>query len=359
MSLLVTCRLDRPAGARNRDGFRLDVDLSLPGRGITAVLGPSGSGKTTLLRCVAGLEARTTGRIRVGDKVWQDDRRFLAPHRRRVGYVFQDGALFPHLDVRGNLVYGMKRSVENMGNLEEISALLGLDPLWDRDVSGLSGGERQRVALGRALLAGPELLLLDEPLAALDRAGRRAIYPYFERIAAETALPFLYVTHAQDEAARLADHLVLMEGGRARHSGPLAEMLTDRSPGLAHGEDAGCVVFARVAGLDREYHLARLEFPGGALLVADPGLPPDRKVRVRIHARDVSLALEPASRSSILNILAARVLELIPDGESRILVRLAVGRTIMLAAVTQKSAANLELRPDLELFAQIKSVALL
>lgn len=359
MSLEVRCRLDRPAQRKKAEGFRLDVDLSLPDRGITAVLGPSGSGKTTLLRCLAGLEPRSTGRVVVGDRTWQDDRTFLQPHQRRAGYVFQDGALFSHLDVRGNLAYGWKRSRNQTGSLEEISDLLGLDSLLDRKVAGLSGGERQRVALGRALLTGPDLLLFDEPLAALDRESRRAIYPYFERIAAETALPFLHVTHAQDEAARLADHLVLMQNGRALHSGPLAELLTSPAPGLAHGEDAGCVVFARVAGVDDDFHLAKLEFPGGSLLVADPGLPPDRKIRVRIHARDVSLALEPASRSSILNILAARVLELVPDGDSRMLVRLAVGRTVMLAAVTHRSAANLELRPGLELFAQIKSVALL
>ena len=359
MSLKLKCRLERPAGSKGQNGFRLEVDLSLPSRGITAVLGPSGCGKTTLLRCVAGLEPRTAGHILIGDKTWQDEDRFLQPHQRRAGYVFQDGALFPHLDVRGNLAFGMKRSVGKSGNLGEVSSLLGLTSLLDRDVSGLSGGERQRVALGRALLAGPELLLLDEPLAALDRENRRAIYPYFERIAAETALPFLYVTHAQDEAARLADHLVLMEDGRALHSGPLPELLTSPAPGLAHGEDAGCVVFARVVGVDDEYHLARLEFPGGTLLVADPGLPDGRKIRVRIHARDVSLALEPAAGSSILNILPARVLELVPDGPSRTLVRLEVGRTIMLAAVTQRSAAALELKAGLELFAQVKSVALL
>ncbi|MEN8008358.1 MAG: molybdenum ABC transporter ATP-binding protein [Candidatus Krumholzibacteriota bacterium] len=359
MSLQLKCRLERPDGAKGQNGFRLDVDLSLPGRGITAVVGPSGCGKTTLLRCVAGLEPRTAGHVLIGDKTWQDDRHFLPPHRRRAGYVFQDGALFPHLDVRGNLAYGRKRSSGKSGEIEEISTLLRLASLLDRDVSGLSGGERQRVALGRALLAGPELLLLDEPLAALDRENRLAIYPYFERIAAETGLPFLYVTHAQDEAARLADHLVLMEDGRARHHGPLAELLTSPDPGLAHGDHAGCVVFARIVGVDDEYHLARLEFPGGTLLVADPGIPEGRKIRVRIHARDVSLALEPAEGSSILNILPARVLELIPDGPSRVLVRLQVGRTIMLAAVTQRSAAALKLRPNQELFAQVKSVALL
>jgi molybdate transport system ATP-binding protein len=283
----------------------------------------------------------------------------MAPHRRRAGYVFQGGALFPHLDVRGNLDFGRKRCPGKPVDFAVVASLLGLEPLLGRRVAGLSGGERQRVALGRALLAGPELLLLDEPLAALDRANRRAIYPYLERIASETGLPFLYVTHAQDEAARLADHLVLMDGGRVVHDGPLAEMLTGPTGGLARGEEAGCVVFARVEKVDRTYHLARLAFPGGVLLVTDPDLPEGGNLRVRIHARDVSLALEKPQGSSILNILPGRILELIPDGEARVVVRLAVGPTVLLAAVTQRSAATLDLRPGRELFAQIKSVALL
>lgn len=357
MSLDLKCRLERSAGSGS--GFSLDVDLSLPNRGITAFIGPSGCGKTTLLRCVAGLEPTAQGHVRIDDRVWQDDSTFLAPHQRRSGYVFQNGALFAHLNVRQNLVYGMKRRADTSANFEEVIDLLGLGMLLDRDPAGLSGGEIQRVALGRALLSGPELLLLDEPLAALDRDSRRAVYPYFERIRKESSVPFLYVTHALKEAARLADHLVLMENGRVLHHGPLTELMTSPAPGLAHGDDAGCVVFARVASLDSEYHLARLEFPGGSLLVADPGLPPDRKIRVQIHARDVSLALEPAVGSSILNIMPARVLELIPDGPARVLVRLGVGRTVILAAVTQRSAAALALRPDLELYAQVKSVALL
>jgi molybdate transport system ATP-binding protein len=359
MSLKIKCRLDRRAAVNGDPGFRLNVDLDLPATGITAVFGPSGCGKSTLLRCVAGLEKRAQGVVKIGPRIWQDDDTFLPVHQRALGFVFQDGALFPHLNVLGNLEYGMKRRPPNATGMEEVTALLGLDSLMDRDVSGLSGGERQRVALGRALLAGPDLMLCDEPLASLDRDSRRAIYPYLERIGAETGIPFLYVTHTQDEAARLADHLVLMDRGRIVGSGPLTDLMTTPAPGLARGEDAGCVVYARIESVDQEFHLASLVFPGGVLLVTDPGLPPGHPIRVRIHARDVSLALQPPSGSSILNILPARVLEMIPDGEARVLVRLAVGDTIMLAAVTQRSAAALELRPGLELFAQVKSVALL
>jgi molybdate transport system ATP-binding protein len=359
MSLKLKLRLDRPGKPAAGDGFRLDVDLEVPGRGVTAVCGPSGCGKTTLLRCVAGLEAGARGTVRIGRRIWQDDGVRLPAWRRRAGYVFQDGALFPHLDVAGNLAYGLKRRTGPGVTLAEISDLLGLHSLLPRDVAGLSGGERQRVALGRALLAGPELLLLDEPLAALDRGSRRTIYPYLERISAESDIPFLYVTHALDEAARLADHLVLMDRGRAVQSGPLTTLLTTPPPGLAGGEDAGGVVFAAVDSVDAEYHLARLTFAGGTLLVPDPGLPVGRPLRVRIHARDVSLVLTAPTGSSILNILPARVMDLIPDGTARVLVRLTVGEAVILAAVTRRSAANLGLAPGKDVFAQIKSVALL
>jgi molybdate transport system ATP-binding protein len=340
--------------ARNT-GFELSVDLQLPGEGITTIFGPSGCGKTTLLRCVAGLEPEARGRVAVAGRVWQDAEVFLPPHRRRVGYVFQDGALFSHLTVKGNLGYGLKRRSNGGPGLGEVCGLLGLDDWLDRSVAGLSGGERQRVALGRALLAGPDLLLLDEPLASLDRAGRRSIYPYFERIAAETGTPMLHVTHALDEAARLADHLVRLEDGRAVDQGPLTDMVAKPTP----GQDAGCVVFARVAEIDPTDHLARLEFDGGQLLVPDPGLGIGDSTRVRIHARDVSLALEPATGSSILNILPATVIDLLEDGPARVLVRLGVGSSVFAASVTHRSARALDLAPGRDLFAQVKSVALL
>ncbi len=361
MSLKIHCRLDRTVAANGDPGFRLDVDLDLPAAGITAVFGPSGCGKSTLLRCVAGLEKKARGVVKIGPKVWQDQDCFLPVHRRALGFVFQDGALFPHLSVRENLEYGLKRVGAGRQTIlmDEVVEMLGLERLLARGTTELSGGERQRTALGRALLTSPDLLLLDEPLASLDRSSQRAIYPYLEKLRTDLTLPVLYVTHALDEAARLADHMVLLEDGQAVNSGPLTEMLTSPAPGLAHGDEAGTVIPARVAGFDREFHLARLGFDGGELLVADTGLAPDQEVRVRIHARDVSLILEPAGGSSILNILPARVLALIPDSPARVLVRLAVGDEVILAAITHRSAASLELDPGREVYAQIKSVALL
>jgi molybdate transport system ATP-binding protein len=361
MSLKIQCRLDRSHPADSGSGFRLEVNLDLPATGITAVFGPSGSGKTTLLRCVAGLEKKAHGVVKIGPTVWQDETRFLPVHHRGLGFVFQDGALFPHLSVKGNLEYGLKRAGagRQVVVMDEVVELLGLGKLLDRAISGLSGGERQRTALGRALLTSPDLLLLDEPLASLDRASRRSIYPYLERLRTDFTLPVLYVTHSLDEAARLADHMVLLTEGKVVGSGALTEMLTSPSPGLAQGGDAGAIVATRVEGHDREFHLARLEFDGGTLLVPDTGLETGQGVRVRIHARDVSLALEPAGGSSILNILPARVLALIPDSPARVLVQLAIGEAVILAAITNRSATALELEPGREVFAQIKSVALL
>jgi molybdate transport system ATP-binding protein len=361
MSLSIHCRLERRQATENGAGFRLEVNLDLPATGITAVFGPSGSGKTTLLRCVAGLEKKTRGVVKIGSQVWQDETRFLPVHHRGLGFVFQDGALFSHLSVRGNLEYGRKRARagRQVVVMDEVVTLLGLEKLLDRGVTGLSGGERQRTALGRALLTSPDLLLLDEPLASLDRASRRSIYPYLERLRSDFTLPVLYVTHSLDEAARLADHLVLLAEGKVAGSGPLTSMLTSPAPGLAQGRDAGAIVATRVEGHDREFHLARLVFAGGTLLVPDAGLASGQRIRVRIHARDVSLTLKPAGGSSILNILPAQVLALIPDSPARVLVQLAVGEAVILAAITHRSAAALELEPGREIYAQIKSVALL
>ncbi|MDE2310249.1 MAG: molybdenum ABC transporter ATP-binding protein, partial [Betaproteobacteria bacterium] len=208
--------------------FVLDVDLELPARGITALFGPSGSGKTTLLRCIAGLERTTDGLLRVHDEVWQDGANFLPAHRRPLGYVFQEASLFPHLSVRRNLEYGMRRipPVERKVQSEQVVELMGLSRLIERDPAHLSGGERQRVAIGRALLSSPRLLLMDEPLSALDVASRQEILPYLERLHGELEIPVIYVSHALDEVARLADHVVMLEQGCVIASGAPSEILT-------------------------------------------------------------------------------------------------------------------------------------
>ena len=341
-------------------GFSLDVDLDLPGRGVTALFGHSGCGKTTLLRCIAGLE-RGAGRLAINGEIWQDAGVFLPTHRRPLGYVFQDARLFAHLDVGGNLDYARRRaaSVNSRGDAA-IVELLGLGPLLDRLPERLSGGEQQRVAIARALLSAPRLLLLDEPLAALDHARKQEILPYLERLRDELDIPVIYVSHAADEVARLADHLVVMDGGRAVAQGPLAETLARIDLPIRLGEDAGAVFAATVAERDAEWHLARVEFDGGELWVRDSGVAVGRRVRVRILARDVSLANSRHDDVSIMNLLPATVLaHAAEDHPSAILVQLRVGGTKLLARLTRRSAQRLDLAPGREVWVQIKAVALI
>lgn len=342
-------------------GFALDVDLNLPGRGVTALFGASGSGKTTLLRCVAGLERPKHGHLEVNGQLWQDGGLFLPAHRRPLGYVFQEDSLFPHLCVRGNLEYGLKRARQASLPvvLEHVVDLLGIGQLLDRRPGTLSGGERQRVAIARALAVQPRLLLMDEPLAALDLARKGEILPYLERLRDELDIPVLYVSHAPDEVARLADHIVVLEAGRALAAGSIAEVLARLDLPIRLGEDAGVVLEAIVEERDPAWHLARVAFPGGVLWARDDGHEVGRRVRVRILARDVSLALERASGSSILNILPAVVREIAEEEQSgQALVRLDLGGASLLARLTRRSAHVLALVPGREVYAQIKAVAL-
>ncbi len=353
MSIAATFRLDYP-------GFTLDVDLDLPGSGVTAVFGQSGCGKTTLLRCIAGLE-RGAGRLDVNGETWQDAATFLSTHRRPLGYVFQDARLFAHLTVAGNLDYGMRRAAgADSSRRAPIIDLLGLGSLLERLPERLSGGEQQRVAIARALLTAPRLLLLDEPLAALDHARKREILPWLERLKDELEIPVIYVSHAADEVARLADHLVVLEGGRNVAHGPLAETLARVDLPIRLGEDAGAVFAATVAERDAEWHLARVEFDGGELWVKDSGVPVGQRVRVRILARDVSIAGSRHDDVSILNLLPAVVLAHAgEDHPSALLVQLRIGATTLLARLTRRSAQRLDLVPGREVWVQIKAVALI
>jgi molybdate transport system ATP-binding protein len=344
-------------------GFALDIDLALPGQGITALFGHSGSGKTTVLRAIAGLERVPDGRLVIDGEVWQDQAVFVPTHRRPLGYVFQEASLFAHLSVRANLDYGRRRIAgAGAGDaaFDHIVALLGIGMLLDRRPERLSGGERQRVAIARALLTRPRLLLMDEPLAALDQGRKEEILPYLEHLHAELAIPLLYVSHAPDEVARLADHLVVLEAGRVLGAGPLTETLARLDLPIRLGEDAGVVLDAVVAERDREWHLARVEFPGGSLWVRDQGHPLGQRVRVRILARDVSIASERINGTSILNTLSATVTALGDDAHPALrLVRIEAGGVPLLARVTRRSAAALALGPGLSVWVQIKAVALI
>ena len=343
-------------------GFSLAVDVCLPSRGVTALFGPSGCGKTTLLRCIAGLTRAARGRLFVDGEPWQDDDHFLPTHRRPLGYVFQDANLFPHLSVRRNLENGRSRVPETARaqSVERVVELLGIARLLQREPGTLSGGERQRVAIARALLTSPRLLLLDEPLAALDVARKQEFLPYLERLRDELEIPVIYVSHAPDEVARLADHLVVLDAGRIVAAGPLAETLSRVDLPIRLGEDAGVVLEATVAEIDECWSLDRVEFGGGSLWVRSCGHLSGKRVRVRILARDVSIALERCEGMSIMNCLPARVLELAGEWHPALaLVRLQVGETTIVARVTRRSAAALGLVAGKAVWAQIKAVAVI
>jgi molybdate transport system ATP-binding protein len=342
------------------ESFMLDANFSIPDRGITVVFGPSGSGKTTLLRAIAGLEKSDKGFLKIGDSVWQKGEDFLATHKRQIGYVFQDAALFDHLDVKGNLNFVIKRAIGLKEDfIESIHNLLEIKTLLNRKTTQLSGGEKQRVAIARALLTNPKILLLDEPLSALDLKRKNEILPYLDSIHNDLEIPILYVTHSQDEMSRLADHLLLIEDGNIVGSGPVNDMLTRFDMPLSHGGDAVSIIEAEVLKRDSEFNLMHLDFLGGQFIVPDNGFPVQTKVRIRVVARDVSLTKSKQVDTSILNIFPAMVQEIVNEGEAQVMVRLQIKETILLACITRKSSYKLRLEKGSEVFVQVKSVAIL
>ncbi len=357
----------------SRPGFALELDLALPAHGVSAVFGPSGCGKTTLLRALAGLD-RAAGRVALGSEVWQDDAQGIwrAPHQRELGYVIQDAALFAHLDVRANVDYGRRRAgaAARAQPLEPLLDLLGLGPLLARRVGGLSGGERQRVAIGRALATAPRLLLLDEPLAALDAPRKAEILPFLELLQRQAQLPIIYVTHAMDEVARLADHLVLLRDGRVEAQGPLHSVLQRLDLPANQGDDAGVVLHGRVAEHAPAYGLTCVDVAPGRLWLGGTTAAVGEPVRARVLARDVSVARQAPVASSVLNVLPVRLLEI--SGDHRVAVlRLAlcaagghalpasVLAQVLLARITRMSCDALRLQVGDALYVQIKAVALL
>ncbi|TNF91725.1 MAG: molybdenum ABC transporter ATP-binding protein [Gammaproteobacteria bacterium] len=345
----------------DRGDFSLDVNISVPAQGVTSLLGPSGCGKTTLLRAIAGLECHHGGLMKVDDMVWQENDHFVPPHQRPLGYVFQETSLFAHLTVRRNLEYGLRRvpPAQRKVSLEKAIDLLGIGHLLDRKPHTLSGGERQRVAIARALAVSPRLLLMDEPLAALDMKRKQEILPYLDSLHNELDIPVIYVSHSPDEVARLADHLVLLDIGEVIATGAISEMLTRLDLPLAHGSDAEALIEATVAGHDEAYDLTHLDFPGGRFTVTRKELAVGSEARLRVAARDVSLTLERQSGTSILNIFPATIDEITAEGSAQVTVRLLAEGVPMLARVTRKSASLLDLKPGKQVYAQAKSVALL
>jgi molybdate transport system ATP-binding protein len=340
--------------------FSLEVAFSTQGDGVTALFGPSGSGKTSILRAVAGLLRPQRGRIAIGDHVLLDTSRqlFVAPHKRRLGYVFQDARLFPHLSVSANLLFGNKRAPEpaGAGDVERVITLLGLEALLARKPASLSGGEKQRVAIGRALLSQPELLLLDEPLASLDAARRAEILPYLERLRDELDTPMLYVSHAVEEVARIADRVVLLDNGRVTDNAETSEVLArfDASPG-----DPGAVIRAHIANHDDAYGLTHLTIESGSITVPQLNAAVGTEVRLRIRAQDVLLATKAPEGLSANTVLPCAV-EIIGEPMGPLVdVRLRSGGARLIARITVKSAERLALAEGHEVFAIIKTATLL
>lgn len=343
--------------------FSLALDVQLPGRGVTALFGPSGSGKTSCLRAIAGLDVASDGYLCVNGEVWQDASRNLhvPTHRRALGYIFQEANLFPHLDVERNLHYGLRRVpvARRRVSLEQAIELLGIAELLRRRPATLSGGERQRVALARALATSPRLLLMDEPLAALDYQRKAEILPYLMRLHDELDIPIIYVSHSIDEVAQLADHLVILEQGRVAASGPVADTLARLDLPVRLGEDMGVVLAGAIVERDADWGLSAIVFAGGKLWVRDSGAPLGQRVRLRILARDISITLEPHSDSSILNILPVTIEQIVAESHpAQVLVRLNAAGVPLVARITRRSCATLCLQPGLQVWAQIKAVAL-
>jgi molybdate transport system ATP-binding protein len=346
----------------SRPDFQLAVACEFPDSGISALFGRSGAGKTTLLRCIAGLERAPRGSIRFNGELWQDEHHFVPAHRRPLGYVFQESSLFAHLDARGNLEYGLRRvpPARRRIGFDQAVQLMGLESLLAHRSGELSGGQRQRVAIARALLTSPQLLLLDEPLSNLDLASRAEILPHLERLHDQLSIPIVYVSHEISEVMRIADHIALLESGSVRAAGPIHELLTRPDLPLAHLEEAGSIFEGVIAQHDEQYHLSYVAIAGGKLAISRRDAPVGQRVRVRIDARDVSLALTAAERSSITNILPARVIDVTDDRDpAQRLVRVDVGGCPLLARITLRSVAQLAIAPGVQLYAQVKSVALM
>ncbi len=345
------------------NNFSLDVDLQLPSTGITILFGSSGSGKTTLLRCIAGLEQAPIGFLEINGSVWQDSEHkvFLPTYQRNLGYVFQEANLFPHLSVEDNLQFGLKRLDKrpNKADLKNLLELLGIEHLLKRKPDRLSGGEKQRVAIARALALNPDILLMDEPLAALDFKRKQEILPFLTRLHQQLEIPVLYVTHSHQEVAQLTDTLVLLEEGKVLASGSLSETLSRLDLPFAQDKEASTVWQATLIAHEADYYLTRVTITDESLSLPFIDAALGTSLRIQIYARDVSIALEKPKATSILNILPAIINDFTHDSYGQCIVQLRVGTQSLLAHITRKSALLLGLKRDMPVYVQIKGTSLL
>ena len=341
--------------------FCMQLQLEIPVQGIIFLFGPSGSGKTSLLRAIAGLDCHKNGHITFKGEVWQNVNTHLAPHKRAVGYVFQEASLFSHLTVAQNLDYGWKRNKARANDISPTQVIdwLGLTPLLNLYNEQLSGGQRQRVAIGRALLSNPQLLLMDEPLAGLDDSGKNEILPYLETLHQKLGIPIIYVSHALEEVLRLADHIVLLDKGQLVGSGPVNQILTDPDLPLAQLNSSCAIIRGKVKGHDDQFHLSQIQLAAGIISLPKQFLAIGHPINIRIQAQDVSLTLNADQDTSINNILPATIIDTYPSqNPAHTFVRLNLNGDILLARITRRSYQHLALQEGMTVFAQIKTVAL-
>jgi molybdate transport system ATP-binding protein len=346
-----------------RGDFRLEAEFSIPAKGVLGIFGHSGSGKTTLLRCVAGLEKNVKGLISISGDSWLEAKKNLPSQQRNIGYIFQENRLFPHLTVARNLAYGANRCtpgnpLRNPADREHLLDLLNLRHLLKRYPFQLSGGEKQRVAIGRALLKNPQMLLLDEPLASLDTDRKEEVLPFLDKLHEESSIPMLYVSHDIEEVSRLCDHILVMEQGVVRFKGTLHDALVSPESPLVRLENAMSLLEGNVSKQEKDFQLSTVHTINGNAFQVQGVLPIGKHVRLRVQASDVSLTRTAAMDSSILNIIEGVVAEIIEQQGSHMLLRLDLNKDVLLARITRKSYHLLNLAIGQKVFVQVKAVSI-
>ncbi|WP_168204185.1 molybdenum ABC transporter ATP-binding protein [Aliikangiella coralliicola] len=340
--------------------FYFDIELNIPVSGITAVFGQSGAGKTTLLRCIAGLEKIAGGQLKFGEQQWQSADQFLPVHQRPIGYVFQESALFEHLNVLENLNYGRKRahSGVNQEEFERIVELMGISQLLSNNAALLSGGEKQRVAIARALMMKPEILLMDEPLASLDRKRKQEVMEYLENLHRELSIPILYVSHSVEEVTRLATYIVVLERGKIVKHGDIKRVLSDHILQDMMADEPFTLLFGQVISACNEYCLTEVKIDGHTIYMPRQNVSDEQLIRLHLNARDISITLQKPQQTSVLNVFECQVIEIgDATGNGQCMVRLSLNNTELLAKISDYSRVILNLRPAQKVFAQIKAVS--